>query len=153
MIFQCPPFPVRHIRTVISGTALGLALALLTATTPLGQTVYYPPAGSWERKTPAEVGMDRGKLEAAIQFALVHETNWPHDFSAQNKMFGIPLGPVAKSRAGTNGLVIRHGYVVAEFGDTNNVAPTYSVAKSMLSTVAGIAVRDGLISNFDEPVG
>jgi CubicO group peptidase (beta-lactamase class C family) len=30
--------------------------------------------------------------------------------------------------------------------------PTYSVAKSMLSTVTAIAVRDGLISNLDDPV-
>jgi CubicO group peptidase (beta-lactamase class C family) len=142
-----------HTRTVISATALGVALALLTATTPFAQSVYYPPAGSWARKAPAEVGMDAAKLEAAIQFALTHETNWPRDFSTQNKIFGTPLGPVAKKRAGTNGLVIRHGYVVAEFGDTNNVAPTYSVAKSMLSTVAGVAVRDRLITNLDEPVG
>ena len=40
-----------------------------------------------------------------------------------------------------------------EFGDTNSVEPTYSVAKSMLATVAGIAVRDGLITNLDAPVG
>jgi CubicO group peptidase (beta-lactamase class C family) len=142
-----------HTRTVISTTALGVALVLLTATTALAQSAYYPPAESWARKTPAEVGMDASKLETAIQFAQAHETNWPRDFSLQNKIFGAPLGPVAKSRAGTNGLVIRRGYVVAEFGDTNNVTPTYSVAKSMLSTVAGVAVRDRLINNLDEPVG
>lgn len=56
-------------------------------------------------------------------------------------------------RAKTNGLVIYKGYVVAEFGDTTWADPTYSVAKSMLATVAGIAVRDGLITNLDEPVG
>jgi len=42
-------------------------------------------------------------------------------------------------------VVIYKGYVVAEFGDTQFVEPTYSVAKSMLSTVAGVAVRDGRI--------
>ena len=48
-------------------------------------------------------------------------------------------------RPATGGVVIRNGYVVGEFGDVNAVAPTYSVAKSMLSTVTGIAVREGLI--------
>jgi CubicO group peptidase (beta-lactamase class C family) len=55
-------------------------------------------------------------------------------------------------RAATNGLIIRHGYIVAEFGDTMRPDPTYSVAKSMLSTVTAIAVRDGLIANLDDPV-
>ena len=86
-------------------------------------------------------------------FAQTRETNWPRDFSTQEKIFGTLLGPIPKSRAGTNGLIIRHGYVVGEFGDTNNVAPTYSVAKSMLATVAGVAVRERLITNLDSPVG
>jgi CubicO group peptidase (beta-lactamase class C family) len=139
-------------RTVVSTIALCAILALPKAST-LAQGRYFPPAGSWARKTPTEVGMDAAKLKTAIQFAQTHETNWPRDFSTQEKIFGTLLGPIPKSRAGTNGLIIRHGYVVAEFGDTNNVAPTYSVAKSMLSTVAGVAVRDGLITNLDEPVG
>ena len=97
--------------------------------------------------------MDADKLQEAIKFAEAHETNWPRDFSTQEKIFGSLLGPIPTSRAGTNGLVIRHGYVIAEFGDTNDVAPTYSVAKSMLSTVAGVAVREHLITNLDAPVG
>ena len=97
--------------------------------------------------------MDADKLQEAIKFAEAHETNWPRDFSTQEKIFGSLLGPIPTSRAGTNGLVIRHGYVIAEFGDNNNLAPTYSVAKSMLSTVAGVAVREHLITNLDAPVG
>jgi CubicO group peptidase (beta-lactamase class C family) len=97
--------------------------------------------------------MDAEKLQEAIKFAKAHETNWPRDFSAQEKIFGSLLGPIPASRAGTNGLVIRHGYIIAEFGDTNDVAPTYSVAKSMLSTVVGVAVREHLITNLDAPVG
>jgi CubicO group peptidase (beta-lactamase class C family) len=132
--------------------ASAILLALLVAL-PTAQSTYYPPAGSWAKKAPAEVGMDAAKLDAAIAFAQTRETNWPGDFSTQEKIFGTPLGPVAKSRAGTNGIIIRNGYVVAEFGDTNNVAPTYSVAKSMLASVAGVAVRERLIRNLDGPVG
>jgi CubicO group peptidase (beta-lactamase class C family) len=129
-----------------------LVFAWLLAT-PVAQSTYYPPAGSWAHKTPAEVGMDAAKLEAAVKFAEARETNWPRDFSTQEKIFGTLLGPIPKSRAGTNGVIVRHGYIVAEFGDTSNVAPTYSVAKSMLATVAGVAVRERLITNLSAPVG
>jgi CubicO group peptidase (beta-lactamase class C family) len=62
------------------------------------------------------------------------------------------LGSVPTERAATNALIIRHGYIVAEFGETTRPDPTYSVAKSMLSTVAGVAVARGLIRDVDEPV-
>jgi CubicO group peptidase (beta-lactamase class C family) len=117
------------------------------------QTHYFPPAGSWAKRTPAEAGMDAARLEAALAFAKSNETSWPRDFSTQEKIFGSLLGPIPKERAATNGLVIRHGYIVAEFGDTTSVGPTYSVAKSMLATVAGVAVREKLITNLDQPVG
>ena len=37
--------------------------------------------------------------------------------------------------------------------DVDAVDPTYSVAKSLLATVAGVAVRDGLLPDLDETVG
>lgn len=49
--------------------------------------------------------------------------------------------------------MIYKGYLVAEFGDTTWVDPTYSVATSMMSSAAAIAVREGKITNLDEPVG
>jgi CubicO group peptidase (beta-lactamase class C family) len=133
-----------------------VAAVCVLASTPAAQapqTTYYPPAGEWARKAPAEAGMDAAKLDAAIAFAKTRETSWPNDFSTQEKIFGSLLGPIPKMRAGTNGVIVRNGYVVAEFGDTNSVDPTYSVAKSMLATVAGVAVREGLIENLDAPVG
>jgi CubicO group peptidase (beta-lactamase class C family) len=155
---MCEELPMTSKRIVLSLSflcALYLAFgqAKPAAQAPAaGQATYFPPAGSWAHKTPADVGMDAAKLDAAIAFAQARETNWPRDFSTQEKIFGTLLGPIPKSRAGTNGLIIRHGYVVAEFGDTNNVAPTYSVAKSMLATVAGVAVRERLITNLESPV-
>lgn len=126
--------------------------ALASAQAPAAQSIYYPPAGQWAKKTPAEVGMDAAKIDAAIAFAKTRETNWPKDFSTQEKIFGTLLGPIPTSRAGTNGVIIRNGYLVAEFGDTNSADPTYSVAKSMLATVAGVAMREGLIKDLDAPV-
>ena len=114
---------------------------------------YFPPAGEWARKAPAELGMDPAALAAAVQYAQSQETQRAIDFSDQEKTFGSRLGSMPSRRAHTNGVVIYKGYVVAEFGDTAFVDPTYSVAKSMLSTVAGVAQRDGRIGKLNEPVG
>ncbi len=56
-------------------------------------------------------------------------------------------------RGGTNGLILRHGRIVAEFGDTSAVEPVYSAAKSMLSTLLGVALDRGLIEDIDGRVG
>ena len=142
------------VRTKTFALCLCVSVAVyVLAVATAAQSVYYPPAGAWARKTPAEAGMDAAKLEAAIAYAKTRETTMPRDFSTQEKIFGSLLGPIPNNRALTNGLVIRNGYVVAEFGDTNSADPTYSVAKSMLATVAGIAVREGLIKDLDAPVG
>jgi CubicO group peptidase (beta-lactamase class C family) len=97
--------------------------------------------------------MDQKQLDAAVAFAQTRESKREMDFSDQERIFGSMLGSVPDIRARTNGIVVYKGYVVAEFGDTTWVDPTYSVAKSMLSTVTGIAVRDGKIRSLDEPVG
>jgi CubicO group peptidase (beta-lactamase class C family) len=147
------PRALRTASAVALLATLGLFSSAPHAQAPAARATYYPSAGEWTRKTPAEVGMDAAKLAAAIKFAEARETNWPRDFSTQEKIFGSLLGPIPAQRAATSGLVIRSGYIVAEFGDTSAVGPTYSVAKSMLATVTGIAVRDGLIKNLDAPVG
>jgi CubicO group peptidase (beta-lactamase class C family) len=118
-----------------------------------GSGPYFPPAGTWARKAPADLGMDANLLAEAVAFAESRESNRELDFSDQERIFGSLLGSVPTRRAKTNGLVIYKGYVVAEFGDSTWVDPTYSVAKSMMATVAGIAVRDGKVPSLDEPVG
>jgi CubicO group peptidase (beta-lactamase class C family) len=139
-------------------TALALGLALLLpaagsfAAPAAPAAAYFPPAGEWARRQPAELGVDAAALAAAVQYAQSRETERARDFSDQEATFGTRLGSMPTRRAATNGLVIYKGYVVAEFGDTQFVDPTYSVAKSMLATVAGVAVRDGRIGKLDEPV-
>jgi len=133
---------------------ISLALCLVFVALPAAQTSYYPPAGQWAHKTPAEVGMDAAKLNDAVEFMKAHETTSPaRDFSDQEVVNGKLLASIPTERAATNGLIIRRGYIVAEFGDTQRADPTYSVAKSMLSTIAGIALERGLIPNLDAPVG
>jgi CubicO group peptidase (beta-lactamase class C family) len=57
-----------------------------------------------------------------------------------------------RPRGGPNGLVLRGGRIVAEWGDTTQVDLTFSVAKSYLSILAGLAVDRGLIRDVHEKV-
>ncbi len=104
-----------------------------------------------DRKAPGELGFDAAKLQAAVEYAGAHGSKW--DFEKdQVRTFGLPLGPVPKSRAATNGIILRHGFVAATFGDTKANDPVYSAAKSFLSTIAGLAVDRGLIKDVNDPV-
>ncbi len=135
---------------ILASLCLCVSVAVLVTAQ---QAPYYPPAGLWAKKSPAELGMDPAKLAEAVAWAQTREGNREMDFSDQERIFGTLLGSVPNIRAHTNGVVIYKGYAVAEFGDPTWADPTYSVAKSMLSTVAGVAVRDGKITNLDQPVG
>jgi len=143
---------------ISSRRATGLILAAhvfvagIAASVHAQQTsAYFPPAGSWQRKSPADAGMDSIKLQAAIDFAQAHGSTW--DFERdQVRTFGRPLGPLPRQRAATNGIIVRHGFIVGSFGDIKANDPVYSVAKSFLSTVAALAVDRGLIKNVNDPV-
>ena len=141
------------LRKLIPCVAVAAAFVATLSVQPSAQSApYYPPAGAWAKKAPAELGLDPVLLQQAIDFAKSRESNREMDFSDQERIFGSLLGSVPNIRAHTNGVVIYKGYLVAEFGDTTWIDPTYSVAKSMLSTVMGVAVRDGKITNLNEPV-
>jgi CubicO group peptidase (beta-lactamase class C family) len=112
---------------------------------------YFPTPDKWQKKAPAELGMDPAKLQQAIDFAQANGSTWEFD-KDQVRTFGAVLGPLPKQRAVTNGVILRHGYIVAEFGDTKTNDPVYSVAKSFISTVCSIAVARGLIKDVNDPV-
>ena len=65
--------------------------------------------------------------------------------------FDTPIGPV-KPRGALNGIIIKNGYVVAEWGETTRVDMTFSVTKSFLSTVVGLMWQKGLIRDVTDPV-
>jgi CubicO group peptidase (beta-lactamase class C family) len=144
----------KQIRTALS--ALTLVSVLVGCPTVVGAqsaaAPYFPPAGSWARKAPAELDVDPVTLADAVRFAESRESTRAVDYSDQERIFGSMLGSVPTRRSTTNGVVIYRGYVIAEFGDTTAVDPTYSAAKSMMATLAGIAVRDRRLT-LDEPVG
>ena len=114
--------------------------------------------GSWAHRDPAELGLDGAKLAEAIAWASAHETDFGPDIPtelASDPINDHPdndiVGPT-KARTGVNGVVIKDGYVVAAWGDYNRVDMTFSVAKSYLSTMAGLAWDRGMLPDLDAPV-
>jgi CubicO group peptidase (beta-lactamase class C family) len=144
--------------------ALRPALRVLTLLALLvggaGAQAYVPPAddAAWARLAPAAAGFDPVKLDSAIAFAVSREINWDRDMAAQlrrntaREPFPAILGPY-KDRGVSSGIILKGGRIVAEWGDTDRIDMTYSVAKSYLATVAGLAFDRGLIRDLDEPVG
>ena len=123
-----------------------------------------PHGAAWVRAEPNSAGFDAAKLAEATAFAEAADSTWPRSFyHPDGRYVGIVewnetgpwsevAGPV-KPRGGPAGLVLKGGRMVAEWGDTSRTDMTFSVAKSYLAILAGIAAADGLISDIDEPVG
>ena len=131
----------KNSRARIAASFILTALSLLSGCAAASsRAAYCPPKGAWEKKSPVEVGFDATQLAQAIAWAQTQPTDWPADFSTQTEIFGKQLGPVPKSRAAMNGIILRHGYIVAEFGDVEAVDPSYSMAKSYLSTILGLTI-------------
>jgi CubicO group peptidase (beta-lactamase class C family) len=139
------------------------ALFLFTAVLPAAAqqkkpVVYYPPPGTWEHRPAGTVGMDSVLLQEAIAYAQAHESKEPRDLKKAHyqsafgrEPFGYPVGPL-KERGPVTGLIIKNGYIIAEWGEPGRVDQTFSVAKSFLSSVAGLAFDAGLIASVDDKV-
>jgi CubicO group peptidase (beta-lactamase class C family) len=118
---------------------------------------YFPPAHEWKKDTPASAGMDGAKLDAAIAYAVANESPTTKDLEQAHYIdfgrepYNALVGPT-RPRAALNGLVVRHGVIVAEWGDTTRVDMTHSVTKTFLSTVVGLAWERGLIRDLNDRV-
>jgi len=105
---------------------------------------YVPPAGDWEYIYPEVAGFLPGKLNDLSQFAMDNENSVERDLrlailkAFSREPYHELAGPV-KERGGPAGLIIKDGYIAAQWGDTERVDMTFSVTKSYLSTVAGLA--------------
>ena len=125
--------------------------------------LYFPPRGEWARVAPRAAGFDPDRLAAAAAFAQDVESRWPRTMvladgryigtadMGEAPPFDTVLGEV-RPRGGAGGLVIRGGRIAAEWGDTDRVDMTFSIAKSYLAVLAGIALDRGLIGSIDDPV-
>jgi len=128
------------------------------STPTLAQSDYFPPSGEWERRSPDQMEIDADRLQVAVAFAVSSESSGLRDLEANHPLtwgkepFDEPLGPF-RERGPQTGIIIKDGYIVAEWGDVNRVDLTFSVTKSFLSSTVGLAFDEGLIRNVDDPVG
>jgi CubicO group peptidase (beta-lactamase class C family) len=157
-------------RKTVGLITFAVVLDVLAASNPLApvmtseqrssstREVYYPGSGGdWERRTPEQAGMDAARLKEAVAFAVASESKAPrnlemaHYQSFGREPFGDGIGPF-KERGEPAGIIIRHGYIIAEWGDTERVDMTFSVTKSFLSTVVGLAFDRKLIRSVQDKV-
>lgn len=140
-----------------------LLLSALLASTSLytkssEEAAYFPERGQWEQKDASDFGISSTKLNKAVQFALDNEYSGSRDLRIailkgfEREPFHEILGPTRK-RGGPSGLIIKDGYIIAQWGQPERVDMTFSVTKSYLSTIAGLAVDKGLIKKTSDLVG
>jgi len=132
----------------------GFALFALS-TFGYAQSNYVPPSVNWERRTPEQAKLDPARLAAAIEFAKASEAAGPRSQelgltqSFGRAPFGEIIGPT-KDRGDATGIIIRNGYLIAEWGDPSRVDMTHSVTKSFLSTTVGLALDRKLIRSLQD---
>jgi CubicO group peptidase (beta-lactamase class C family) len=132
-------------------------LFLVLNVQPAISQVYFPSATTWEKRSPAAAGFDTAKLSLAIRFAIDNESKNPRNMELSQQQsfgkepFGEAIGPFA-DRGDPTGIIIHHGYIIAEWGEPSRADMTHSVSKSFLSTVVGLAVDKGIIKNVNDTV-
>ena len=103
--------------------------------------------------------MSKPNLEQAVQFAIDHETPWTREITDKwgihhedpppwNKL----LGPV-HARGPVSGSIIIDGSTLLSWGEPDRPDLTFSIAKTCLALLAGIADDRGLLPDIDEAVG
>ncbi len=110
--------------------------------------------------TEIEGGSSQAMSEA-IAFARAHESKWSREPSEDGSTWGVHgadtppwnrlRGPVS-ARGPASGIVLHRGSRVASWGEPARADLTFSVAKTYLALLAGIAVDRGLIADPDQPI-
>jgi CubicO group peptidase (beta-lactamase class C family) len=103
-------------------TSFGAGAILWSVRSALGAEAEVFPGKNWERRSPEEVGLDGGKLDALAK------------------------------HAGGNGCVARRGYLVFTWGDPAQSGDVASACKPVLSTLLMIAIQEGKLKSADELV-
>jgi CubicO group peptidase (beta-lactamase class C family) len=103
--------------------------------------------------------MQNRKLEQAVQFAVDHETPWTRKIDDK---WGIHhedpppwnrlLGPL-HDRGPVSGTIVLNGKTLTSWGEPDRADVTFSIAKTYLALLAGVAYDRGLLPDVNEPVG
>ncbi|MEC8683206.1 MAG: serine hydrolase [Bacteroidota bacterium] len=134
-------------------------ILLLTINTLCAQEYYFPEYQAEWKTAPATSGaFTEASLQAAVDFAMEHEYTGSRDLRQailkgfEREPYHHIAGPT-KKRGGPAGMILKNGYLVTSWGDTQRVDMTFSVTKSFLSTTAGLAVDAGIITDVNDLVG
>lgn len=125
-------------------------------------SAYVPgPGGEWERIDPREAGFVPERLESIAAFHAAHESEWPRSMYHPNGEYvgtayidekppvNTVIGPVAE-RGAPAGMILKGGRIVTQWGDVARPDMTFSIAKSFLGVIAGLAIERGVIASLDE---
>ncbi len=143
------------IRSTLFACVTTVSLGLSSAAFGDNEGPYYPDKHDWTMKSPQSQGLDPDRIQQAVDFALEHEYSGDKDLRIAilkgfaHEPFHEILGPTRK-RGAPAGMILKNGYIVAGWGDLDRVDMTFSVTKSYLSTVAGVAIQQGLIQDVDD---
>src|SRR6266536_6614261 len=97
---------------------LALFLAAAPASARSAATPYWP-GREWERRSPAQVGLDAARLDGAIAFAKANETTESRDLERAHYTGAFGHEPFNEARGhlrprgDPTGIVVRNGYIVA----------------------------------------
>ncbi|MGY5849707.1 serine hydrolase domain-containing protein [Salegentibacter sp. F14] len=148
------PRTITSINMIRNRYLFSLIFYLLVFQQASSQATYFPPKGKWQEKPAAAYNLD---LSPVVEFAQNNEYSGSKDLrqailkSFEHEPYHRLLG-LTKDRGGPAGMIIKDGYLIARWGDTQRVDMTFSVTKSFLSTVALIALNKKLIDSVNQPV-
>ncbi|MCW5623088.1 MAG: serine hydrolase [Burkholderiales bacterium] len=98
-------------------------------------------------------------LEQAVRFAVEHETSWTREIGEgwgihqqDPAPYNRLRGPV-HARGPVSGTILLQGRPLLSWGEPARADLTFSVAKTYLALLAGVAHDRGLLPDEDEPVG
>ncbi len=132
---------------------------LMSISLAAAQEAYYFPERNvaWQEKSAKDLNVNADKLYAAVSFAEANEYAGSRDLRRailkgfEREPFHKILGPT-KKRGGPAGMILKNGEIIAKWGDTKRVDMTFSVTKSFLSTMAGLAEDRALIASATDTV-
>jgi len=138
--------------------AATLLAVFSTTITVNAQQMNFPERyATWKTAEKNQFKYDQSALDKAVDYANANEYSGSRDLRIailegfKREPFHDILGPT-KKRGGPAGMIMKNGYVLASWGNTKRVDMTFSVTKSFLSTVAGLAEDQGLIKSTKDKV-
>jgi CubicO group peptidase (beta-lactamase class C family) len=149
---------VRALKSLILATALFAAAGAWAETAPPGGSsilTWTPEQQAWGYRHMEDVGRSRVvKRGATVRVLPVSKRPIDPTFTVGGKTWTIDAYMKAYRVSGL--LVIKNGRIILERyglgGAPNERWTSFSVAKSVTSTLVGAAIKDGYIKSLDDPV-